>query len=103
MNTEWKKGYEEGFAAGWKAAKGSGLNHNSFLSINHGVPPTVYSGSLTPHFSTMADQSPYHVVNTTTGYGTITLTESSNKDCSPAAKKPDLKVIHNPTDHTRTV
>lgn len=100
MNTEWKKGYEEGFAAGWKAAKEGSLNHNSFLSINHGVPPSIYSGSITPHFSTMADQSPYHVVNTTTGYETITITEPSK---APAAKKPDLKVIRNLTDHTRIV
>lgn len=80
-NTEWKNGYDAGFAAGWKAAK---------------------EGPI-PHFSTMADQSPYNVVNTTTGYGTITLTESSKKDYSPAAKKPDLKVVHNLTDHTRIV
>ena len=103
MNTEWKKGYEEGFAAGWKAAKESGLNHNSFLSINHGVPPSIYSGSITPHYSTMADQSPYHVVNTTTGYGTITLTEAKTDNSPAAPKKTTLKVVHNLTNNTENV
>ena len=82
-NTEWKNGYEAGFAAGWKAAK------SEF--------PGVYNITPNASFSTMADQSPYSVVNTTTDYGTITLTES------PKTKKPDLKVIHNLTDHTRIV
>ena len=94
-NTEWKKGYEEGFAAGFKAGKvESTFNYTNF-------PPVYYGGTgpvgPIPHFSTMADQSPYNVVNTTTGCGTITLTESSK------TKKPDLKVIHNLTDHTRIV
>ena len=88
-NTEWKNGYDAGFAAGWKAAK-------SELSGVYNITPGTT-------FSTMADQSPYNVVNTTTGYETITLTESSKKDYSPAAKKPDLRVVHNLTDHTRIV
>lgn len=63
-NTEWKNGYDAGFAAGWKAAKADTPNYTTFPSIYHG--PSVYHGiSPTPHFSTMADQSPYHV-NTTT-------------------------------------
>lgn len=96
-NTEWKKGYEEGFAAGWKAAKEGGLNYTNY-------PPVYYGGTIG---ATMADSlgivsgNPY-TINTTPGYGTITLTEAKT-DYSPAAKKPDLKVIRNLTDHTRIV
>ena len=33
-NTEWKKGYEEGFAAGWKAAQGqNGLGYKKYPPV----------------------------------------------------------------------
>ena len=39
-NAEWKKGYEEGFAAGWKAAvKQNELNYKNF-------PPVYYGGTM---------------------------------------------------------
>ena len=40
-NTEWKKGYEEGFAAGWKAAK----KDNTLGYQNY---PPVYYGGVRP-------------------------------------------------------
>ena len=35
-NTEWKKGYEEGFAAGWKAAKNEQMKQP--ISYRYGNP-----------------------------------------------------------------
>jgi hypothetical protein len=67
-NTEWKKGYEEGFAAGWKAARSqSDLNYKNY-------PPVYYGGEVRhyPH-ATMADTMPsyygysYNVETTTLG------------------------------------
>jgi hypothetical protein len=78
-DTEWKNGYEAGFAAGWKAAKSE--------------LPGVYNITPNASFSTMNDQ-PYNV-KTNVELGTITLTEQK--------KKPDLRVISNLTDHTRIV
>jgi hypothetical protein len=78
-NTEWKNGYDAGFAAGWKAAKSE--------------LPGVYNITSGASFTTMNDQ-PYNI-KTNVELGTIVLKEEK--------KKPDLKVIHNLTDHTRIV
>ena len=87
-NTEWKNGYEEGFAAGWKAAK---KNDVYPITVTASSP---YSSGL---YATMADQ-PYNVsVSSAYTTDTITITESKKP------KKADLKVIHNLTDHTRIV
>lgn len=61
MNIEWKKGYEEGFAAGWKAAK-SELSYTNFPPVYYrgGGPvgtyniPTVATMADTPYSSTVA-------------------------------------------------
>ena len=84
MNTEWKKGYEEGFAAGWKAAaKQDELNHTNFPKVYYHdknyMPNYTY-----PVHATMADQSP------------ITYP-------APLNETKTEKVIRNLTDHTRIV
>lgn len=80
MISEWKKGYEEGFAAGWKSAKEelSAMNNNPYYVFPQ----------------TMNDQ-PYNI-STSVDLGTVVLKEEK-------PSKPDLKVIHNLTDHTRIV
>lgn len=81
-NTEWKKGYEEGFAAGWKAAaKQDELNHKNFPPVYYGGYKPGESGNYA--FATMADTPSF-----TTGYST-TLNET--------------RTIRNLTDHTRIV
>lgn len=82
-NTEWKKGYEEGFAAGWKAAKGNTPNHTNYSTVYHGRlrDPVSYKGTMAETVS----YNPYNI-NTTIGYETS-----------------DLKTIRNLTDHTRIV
>ena len=54
-NTEWKNGYDQGFAAGWKAAKADkDLNYQNFPPVyyekNLEPPRSVYN---IPQFSTM--------------------------------------------------
>lgn len=88
--TEWKNGYESGFAAGWKAAKTNvgistgGLNTQGFATVSTGTYST-----------TMAD-NPY-TITVDANYSTTMLNEQKK------AKKPDLKVIRNLTDHTKIV
>lgn len=81
-NTEWKKGYEEGFAAGWKAAKeNKDMNYKNY--------PPVYYGGYKPgevgtySFATMADNFSINAMNT---HGNDTIT-----------------TIRNLNDHTRIV
>ena len=88
MNTEWKNGYEEGFAAGWKAAKNNDV---------YPITVTASSPYTSGLYATMNDQ-PYNVtLGSAYTTDTITLTETKKP------KKADLKVIHNLTDHTRIV
>lgn len=89
-NTEWKNGYDAGFAAGWKAAKADTPNYTNF-------PPVYYSGGTMADSLGIVSGNAYSVT-TSTGYGTITLTEAKKE-----TKKPDLKVIRNLTDHTLIV
>ena len=82
-NTEWKNGYEEGFAAGWKAANDkNNLNYTNFPPVYYTTPPTFTTGQ----FSTFPD-------NYTVSIG--------NKETPK--KKANLRVIRNLTDHTEIV
>ena len=93
----WKEGYEEGFAAGWKAAKQDNtLNYQNFPPVYYGsYNPVVGVASPVGSYSqTMADSlgivsGSQYTVNTTTDYGAVTLNET--------------KTIRNLTDHTRIV
>ena len=74
-NTEWKNGYEEGFAAGWKAAK-------SDITISYATPTTFTTGQ----FATLP----------------VNYTVSIDNKETPK-KKANLRVIRNLTDHTEIV
>ena len=74
-NTEWKKGYEEGFAAGWKAANIT-LDYKKYLPVCYGGTDSksgVYNISQTSksgvydisQFNTMADSATVRVGNNT--------------------------------------
>ena len=65
-NTEWKNGYEAGFAAGWKAAKQNvDMNYQNFPPVYYGVNPldirnhtdgpTQLAEGAIPRMATMAD------------------------------------------------
>lgn len=89
MNTQWKKGYEEGFAAGWKLAK----SEQEVVKID--LPYNSTGCVPTGSFTSMMDN-----YNITTGISTITL----NPDLPQTKpKKANLKVIRNLTDHTEIV
>lgn len=77
-NKEWKSGYEEGFAAGWKAAKND-LNYTNFPPVYYN--PIVGAKPTGSYAGTMADTSP------------ITYPQPLN----------ETKTIRNLTDHTRIV
>ena len=68
INTEWKKGYEEGFAAGWKAAQG-----NNFLP----GPPPVYYGTRDAGTESTGAYTTGQSRSYTTGQFTVTPTEST--------------------------
>ena len=66
-NTEWKKGYEEGFAAGWKAAaKQDELNYKNFPPVYHGagtytIKPVDKNGYTATMAETPSTGNPYGV------------------------------------------
>lgn len=98
-NTEWKKGYEEGFAAGWKAAKEqSGLNHKNY-------PPVYYGGSaytVKPTDTVSITGVGGYSVN---DYSPATMAEMPGSSNIYGVKTVLLneKKINNLTDHTRIV
>lgn len=93
----WKEGYEEGFAAGWKAAKKeqSDLNHKNY-------PPVYYGGSV-------YTIKPTDTVSITGGgsyTGTMAEMPGVTVPYSPYGTKTVLlneKKINNLTDHTYIV
>ena len=89
-NTEWKKGYEEGFAAGWKAAKEkSDTNYTNF-------PPVYFGGSG----GNMA-----YTVNPPGSYAINTMNDTlpSSYTTDTVTIKGATNTIRNLTDHTRIV
>ena len=100
-NTEWKKGYEEGFAAGWKAAKEqSDLNFKNYPPVYYGGVPVTYAVKPTDSISI-------------TGVGGYSVSDYAPGSFSTMADQPTpsitlnetktAKVIRNLTDHTLIV
>ena len=106
-NTEWKKGYEEGFAAGWKAAQGqNGLGYKKY-------PPVYYGGGVA-----YADGPGAYSVKPTdsisiTGVGGYSVSDYAPGSFSTMADQPTpsitlnetktAKLVRNLTDHTLIV
>lgn len=66
MNIEWKNGFQEGFAAGWKAAK-TELNYTNYPPVYYGEYKPGQAGTYNiPQFSTMLGTYTDHTVNPTT-------------------------------------
>ena len=103
-NTEWKNGYDQGFAAGWKAAKADkDLNYQNYPPVYYAGGPTDAVGSFS---TTMADTLGIVSGAMTDTISLTGVTPYSHGSYSPGAQAVQLnekKKINNLTDHTLIV
>ena len=97
INTEWKNGYDTGFAAGWKAAMESNkYSYQNFPPVYYGGPQVNPTAGLRNGYVTSSSSNKFQ-----SGYHTLGQMDTMIDSGIPSQS--ETKTIWNLTDHTRTV